>query len=206
MNRVELQTRLQNNFNNSVYYSTDDLNQAIQDGLDEIVPFTGCVYKSAVLPFTQFTTYYDLLTLLPDYVGAIALFNSTIRRWMWPTSLRKLNQIRIDWDVCYGTPEYFVPINHRYVAIYKKPGAAHYGNLIVFYIASAPTLGDSTEIPLPDEYGTVLEDYCKADLWEQAQEWGKAGVELKNYIESIGELHTLMKSKRNRDRLPGLRG
>lgn len=205
MNRVDLQSRLQNNFNNSTYYTVDDLNNSIQDGLDEIVPFTGCVYKSAAVTFGQFTTYYDFLTLLPDYVGLVALFNNVIRRWMWPTSLRKLNQVRIDWDVAYGTPEYFCPINHRYIAIYKKPAIAHYGQMLVFYLASAPTLGDSTEIPIPDEYVTVLESYSKADLWEQAQEWGKAGVELKNYIESLEELRLLMKSKRNRDRLSNLR-
>lgn len=205
MTRLDLQTDLQLHFNNSTYYTIDDLNNSLQDGLDEIVPFSGCVYKSAVVQITQFTTYYDLLTLLPDYVGIVAIFNTTIRRWMWPTSLRKLNQSRIDWDVAYGTPEYFVPINHRYIAIYKKPAVAHYGNLLVFYLASAPTLGDTTIIPIPDEYGTVLESYSKADLWEQAQEWGKAGVELKNYIESLEELRVLMKSKRNRDRLPSLR-
>jgi hypothetical protein len=199
-----MQIRLQNYLQNSVYYPSIDINNSLQDGLDEIVAFTGCVYKSAVIPFTQFVTYYDLLTLLPDYVGLVAMFNSVIRRWMFPRTLKKFNQDRIDWDTAFGTPYWFAPINHRYVAIYLKPGTAGYGNMLVFYVAAAPQITDSTFLPIPDEHLTVLENYSATDLWEQGQEFSKAEPYLKSYIESLGDLRKLVKSQRNRDRYMGL--
>lgn len=205
MTRLDIQTRLQNHFNNSVYYTVDDLNNSIQDGLDEVCAFSGCIWNSATLNFNQFTTYYDLLTLLPDYIGIYAMFNMAIRRWMWPQSLKKFNQVRIDWDNAYGTPYYFVPINHRYVAIYMKPGAAHYGQMAIFYRASAPILSDATVIPIPDEYIEVLESYCKADLWEQAQEFSKAESEFKVYTSLLEKFRILMRNKRNADRTVSLR-
>ena len=204
MTRVDMQGRLQNFFNNSVYYTTDDLNASIQDGLDEVAAFSGCVFNSAVLPFINNKTYYDMLTLLPDYIGVIAIFNSTIRRWLLPTSIRKLDQDRIDWETALGVPYYFVPVTHRYVAIYKKPGTVNYGNMYVFYRASAPLLCDSDTIPIPDDHIQALENYSRTDLWEQNQEWGKAGQELGSYRNTLDLLKTWM-NRRNSERTMSLR-
>jgi hypothetical protein len=203
--RLDMQVRLQNYLNNSIYYTVDDMNNSIQDGSDEISAFSGCIWASSVIPFTQFTTYYDLLTLLPNYIGIYAMYNATINRWMWPQSLKKFNQVRIDWDNAYGTPYYFAPINHRYVAIYMKPSVANYGNMIVFYRAQGPQLADTTTIPIPDEHMLVLESYSKMDLWEQAQEFSKAEAEFKNYTSVLDKLRILMRNQRNRDRMMSLR-
>lgn len=203
--RVDQQTRIQNFFNNPAYYDVQSLNDSIQDGVDEICAFTGCVFRSAVLPFTQYTTYYDMLSLLPDYVGIVAMWNNTIHRWMFPQSLRKFNQVRIDWDNAYGTPYYFSVVNHRYVAIYMKPSVPDYGNMIIFYRASAPPLGDTTQIPIPEDHITCLDSYNITDLWEQSQEFSKAEDYLKNYISDLERLRTVIKNKRNPDRMMSLR-
>ncbi len=203
--RRDLQERLQNQFSNSIYYDQQAVMDSLQDGVDEVCAFTGCIYKSAEIDFTQYTTYYDLLTLLPDYIGVVAMWNNTIRRWMFPTSLRKLNQQRLDWDCQFGTPYYFCPISHRYVAIYFKPGAINYGKMIVFYRAAAPPLTDQEQIPIPDEHQTALEFYSVTDLWEQAQEWGKAAEGLQDYIKNLENLRVLMRNKRFVDRIPGLK-
>lgn len=205
MTRLDLAAKLENQFKNSIYYDAQAVNDSLQDGVDEVCAFTGCIWKSAALPFTQYTTYYDLLALLPDYIGVVALWNDTIRRWMFPTSIRKLNQQRLDWDTNYGTPYYFVPINHRYVAIWLKPSVPNYGRMFVFYRASAPVLTDSQPIPIADEFVTALELYSVTDLWEQAQEWGKASEASKDYIKNLELLRVLMRNKRNSDRQMGLK-
>lgn len=203
--RLDLQNRLNLFFNNTTYYDTQSLNDSLQDGTDEIAAFSGCIYKSANIPFGQYTTYYDLLTLLPDYIGVVAVWNNTIRRWLFPQSLKKFNQVRIDWDTAYGTPYYFSPVNHRYMAIYMKPSVPNYGNMFVFYRASAPTLTDTVQIPIPDEHLVALESYSITDLWEQAQEWGKAQEQFKTYVSQLEALRVLMRSQRNRDRIMSLR-
>lgn len=205
MTRLELQQRLQNNFNNSVYYTGQNLNDSIQDGLDEVVAFAGTGFASIELPFTQNLSYYDMIILTGgNYIGAIAMFNKVIRRWMIPKSRRKFENVRVDWETAPGTPEYFAPVSHRYLAIYKKPVVPNYGNFIMFYRSAAPTLTDSTPIPLPDDHITTLESYCKCDLWEQNEEFTKAGIELKNYIEELAETRKFM-SKKDPDRMSFMR-
>lgn len=205
MTRVDLQVRLQNHFNNPTYYDTQALNDSIQDGMDEVAAFTGCIYASATLPFTQNVSYYDMLTLLPNYVGVYAIFNNTIKRWLIPTSVKQLDQVRIDWESAYGTPYYFVPINHRYVAIYKKPSNIGYGNMFIYYMASAPLLNDGTVIPIPEDHITALESYNIRDLWEQQQEFGKASDYMDTYITNIETLRVYMRNRRNSDRQMSLR-
>src|SRR6266702_576207 len=104
MTRTELASELNLQFGNSTYYDQQAVFDSVQDGADEICAFTGCIFKTAALPFTQFTTYYDMLSLIPDFVGVFAIFNGVTRRWLWPTSLRKLNEISPKWDTLYGTP------------------------------------------------------------------------------------------------------
>ena len=50
--RIDLQQRLGMFFQNNQYYQTIDFNDSLQDGIDEIAAFTGCIYNSATLPFT----------------------------------------------------------------------------------------------------------------------------------------------------------
>lgn len=205
MNRVQHREQLKNFLNNTVYYTDIDYNDSIQDGVDEICAFTGAIYRSGVLPFEQYKTYYDFRTLLPDYVGVIAIFNKTIKRFLVPSSLKKFNNYRIDWDSAYGTPDYFAPISHRYVAIFRKPAAAGYGDMVVFYRAAAPTLSDSTEIPIPEDHMNCLEHYNFMDLFEQQQEFSKASLQMGYYEEDLKALHDLMRGKRNSDRVMGLK-
>lgn len=206
MNRVQLASKLQNHFNNSVYYTTQDLNESIQDGIDEVVAFTGCRLATALLPFQQYVSYYDLVSLVPDYIGVISIFNKVTNRWLIPSSLKKFELDRPDWDAAYGTPAFFSPINFRYIAIYKKPSVVGYGNFLMFYRAAAPTLSDALPIPIPEEHITVLETYCLGDLSEQAQEWQKAGLQFKSYQKSLDTLRTLIQNQTNRDRVFSLKG
>lgn len=206
MTRVDLTARLVNYLPNTTYYQTQDFNDSIQDGLDELAALTGCIYASATLPFVSGVSYYDMLTLLPNYIGVIAIFNSVIKRWLIPTSLRKLAQVRWDWETAYGTPYWFVPVNHRYVAIFMKPLTSAYGNMQIFYRASAPSpLTDTTELPIPDDHIHALESYVLTDLWEQNQEFSKAMAYFQEgYLPDSDKLRIYIQSKRNPGRMQRL--
>lgn len=205
MTRLDIQTRLQNHFQNPVYYTSIDINDSVQDGVDEVCAFSGCIYKSASIPFQKDLTYYNINESLSDYIGLVGIFNLTTRRWLLPTSIRKLDQVRVDWDSAYGTPYYFCPISYRYFAIYKKPHVANYGNMVVFYVAAAPQLDDTVQIPIPDDHLTALESYNIRDLWEQNQEFGKAAEYMETYVNNLEGLRVYIKNKRNQDRQQGLR-
>jgi len=203
-NRVDIKLKVTNFFQNPAYYLGADLNDSIQDGTDEITAFSGCNYGVALIPFVGSLSYYDLLTLIPNYIGVIAIFNGATKCWMTPTSVRKLDQYRPDWETAIGTPEFFVPINHRYIAICKKPLVQDYGNMYMLYVSSSPVLDDATTLPFPSEYAQLIEAYVKTDLWEQNEEFTKASKEFLIYQQQLQKLHTLVHSKRQIDRLPSL--
>lgn len=205
LTRLDISGALINFFQNPDYYKAVDFNDSIQDGIDEITAFTGCNYGTALLSYTADLSYYDFLTLIPDYIGVIAIFNGTTRKWMIPTSLIKLDQLHPEWETLTGTPEYFCPINHRYIVISRKPTVSGYGNMYVLYRAAAPTLADITQIPVPLEYAELVKAYCIVDLWEQNQEFSKAANYSKTYQTQLDKLHNLVHSRRQMDRLPSLR-
>lgn len=191
MTRDELAARINRNLNSSgVFYTPDDINDSIQDGYDEVTAFCGTIEKAVSLPFIANLTYYDFATLISDFVGVVAIWNTTTKRWLFPISERKLDQERDNWEIATGTPEYFYPVNYRYVAIYKKPSAAGYGNMYVFYRAAAPTLSGNTTPLLPVEFVDILENYTTADMLEQQREWVKATEEQKEYIQTLQLLKT----------------
>lgn len=203
--RDQYKARLETLLPNNIYYTDDDFNDTIQDGYSEISVVGGLNLKSTVLNYIPYKSYYDMITLIPDYLGVIAIFNAGIRRWMFPSSIRKFNDDRIDWESAVGVPYYFSVVSHRYVAIYKKPSNNNYGQMYVFYHGSAPTLGGSDLLTLPDQFITVLDDYTITDLWEQNQEWGKAAEHFEAYVANLEKLRAWIKGNRNADRRPQLK-
>ena len=200
MLQSDLVTRLVNWFENPTYYTSVDFNDSIQDGYDETCAFSGCILKAASTPFVNNLSYYDMISLFPDYIGVVAIFNATTKRWMWPTSIKKVEAVRIDWDTAPGTPFYFIPVSHRYLAIYKKPNTNSYGNMFVYYRAAADTLSSGSTIQIPDDHALALQDYVITDLFEQAQEWQKAQTHFAAYIATLELLRTWVQNKRMPDR------
>lgn len=200
MIQAELSARVADHFANPNYYEGIDISAAIQDGYDEVAAFTGCIVKSATISFVNALTYYDMISLIPDYIGIYAAFNSVTSRWMLPTSLRKLdrafNGVLTSWEVTTGSPEFFVPVSHRYVAIYRKPIIDNYGDMVVFYRASAPVLGSTDEILIPGDHVQCLENYTITDLLEQNQEFTKAGDRLQEYVKTLDLLRVYAQNQR----------
>lgn len=205
MTRGELVTRLRNYFENNVYFSTDDFLVSLQDAYDEAAAFSGCILKATNIPYEQDLSYYDMIDKIPDFVGVFAIFNSVTKRWMTPVSMIKLDRHRVDWETAYGTPEYFSVVSHRFLAIYRKPSTADYGDMFVYYVAAAPTLAsDADVIQIPDDLAAVLEDYSVTDLQEQQQEWAKASEYLKIYSASLTDLRNWANQQRLPARMPSL--
>lgn len=191
------------------FYNSDDINNSLQDGYDEVAAASGCIEKMVAIPFTLNTVYYDLRTLISDFVCLVGIYNRRVKRWMTPCSCRELDQLRSDWELATGEPFAFWPVNYRYMAIYpaiNAVGTVAINYMYIVYKAAADTLADSTEpaIPLPIQ-GDILEEYTLMDMYEQAEEWTKASLSNKHYLEKHDELRVLIE-KRDQERLVRLGG
>lgn len=206
MTRDEIVARASQNLNDFGYfYKADDFNDSIQDAYDEVVSLTGCYPKATTVAVTANKSYYDLPTLITDFVALRGIYNHRIKRWLIPKSMRWLDAQRDDWEITNGEPEYFVPINFKYVAIYPRPTSTS-GNFWVFYYAAADTLIGSSTPNLPSVSGDEsLENYITADLFEQAEEWLKAQEYYGEYLKSLGEVDKFRNTLRLPDYVDGLR-
>jgi hypothetical protein len=204
MTRADLELRLTNHFENSTYYESGDLSASIQDGYDELCAYTGILYGSTTVAFTQDKTYYDLITLIPGLLAVVAIFNSTTRRWLIPVSHAALEVEGSNWNTVFGAPDLFTVLSHRFISIFPKPSITSYGDMVVYYKRSAPAIGSADAFLVEDEHVRVIEQYCISDLQAQAQEWTKSTKEFMAYVQAIEQMRITVQSL-SKDRIRGLK-
>lgn len=179
------------------YYTSSDVNEAIQDGYDDVAALTGCIQKSTNINVAN-TTYYDMLTLIPDFFALVAAYNNTTLRWILFDNLKTFDNVRIDWETWGGMQPMFGSIsNFRYVTLVPILAAAS-GTITIFYRATAPTLAFSDTPLIHLDEQVLLEWYATADLFDQAQEFTKADKYWDKYFKEVIEyrerVHKLAKS------------
>jgi len=202
MTRDEINARVKVNLGgNSIYFTDALINPAIQDSYGEVAALAGTILKATVVPFSAHISYYDFGSLISDFGSLISVWNSAVRRWMIPVAIKELDKESVNWETALGTPEYISPLNHRYVAIYRKPGAAGYGSMYVFYRARADTLagGDTPSIPI--EYQGIIEDLTTLSMFEKIEEWAKAQKLFASYIDDLNKLRIQAEHYKVPDRL-----
>jgi len=176
------------------YYNSDDVNNAIQDGYDDVAIVTGCIQKSVNINVAN-TCYYDMLSLISDFFAIVAAYNNTTLRWILFDNLKVFDTVRIDWETWGGIQPMFGSIaNFRYIALVPILAAAS-GTITIYYRATAPTLAFSDTPLIHVDEQVLLEWYATGDLFDQAQEFVKAEIwwdkyfkGLISYRERIGKL------------------
>jgi hypothetical protein len=187
------------------YYSPIDFVDSIQDAYDEVVANTGVILKSETVDLQANLSYYDMRTLLPDFLCIMGAWSVSQKRWLIPVSYRELDDIRDDWELAIGSPYLFCPVNYRYITIYPKPSSTT-GQLYIFYKATADVLAGDTIPQIPIELSeAILREYVIGDLHEQQMEFTKAQMRWEIYVQKMQELVKLMAS-RQQERLPRLGG
>lgn len=204
MTRQQLRERMQSEFENTANFSDLDYNDAISQGHQEILNFAGVHVKISSFPLTANKSYYDLLEVFPDCIAVIAMFNPQTNYWLDATSIQKMDQCGQDWEVLTGTVDEFIPITYRFIAISRKPTTDD-ETLGIVYVARGPSLNTDTDnIRLIDDHMKALEAYVTSDLQSKLQEWTKALVNFKEYIERLNDIKTAFKARINPDRIPQL--
>lgn len=181
-----------------VFYNASDLNDSLQDGYDEVCAVSGCIEKIAAISFTANLVYYDMPSLIPDFISVVGIWNRRVKRWMAPCSYRQLDQLSEKWETTLGEPYAFCPLSPRYVAIFPaiaNIGVADTNKMYVVYKAAAATMIGTTEPEIPIQIQEdILINYTCMDMFEQAEEWTKAQEYLKLYTSS----HDTLKDKIDR--------
>lgn len=207
MTRDEIIAKASDNLNDAGYfYTPTDFSDSVQDAYDEIISLALCKPAATRIDIAANKSYYDLPTLISDFVALRGIYNSRNKRWLTPKTPRWMDAQRDDWELQIGEPEFFSVYNFRYCAIYPKLSATAANVLWVFYYSSADTLIGSSTPNLPSVRGDeAIEFYATADLFEQAEEWVKAQEYYEQYIERFNEIELYRNTLRLPDYVDGLR-
>jgi hypothetical protein len=156
------------------FYDTNvDIIPSIRDGYSLTAAFCETIESRQDINFTGELVVYDFSALLTNYLRVYGIYNNETNRWMEPTTLLRLWQIRDDWELCNGQPYMFWPISYKHVALFPVP-ATSTGSMTVMFKAKGATLSSNSTPVLPESNVDVLEDFATADLLTQCEEFTKA--------------------------------
>lgn len=175
--------RLRLNALTDVFYSDDDIKDAINEGYREIADATEFYEREAMVPMLKKRTYYDLSQILPDtFLSPRRTYNPTTSQWLEPTDPRGLDyHTYVQWELTEGEPEKYLMRGNWIMGVFPKPAMDSVGTRF-YYTAIAPDLVDDIDQPqFPREFHEALVDYALCDLLGQERETAKALGYWKSY-------------------------
>lgn len=175
MTRDEISKRIRNNLNDAgiTYYSEEDVNDAIQDGYDEVAVYCECIEKNVELPFKNDTTFYDFSEMIPDYYRVTRIYSGVTSRWLDVNLERENLAYASDWLTANGSADSFIIKGPKYIGITNKQPQA-VGSFKVWYKAQADILSNNSVPKINMKFQILLEHYGTADMLEQNQEFSKS--------------------------------
>lgn len=183
-----------------VFYTDTDIYDSLQDGYHEIALRTSCIEKIvSVAP--PIAPYWNLADDIPDYFSIFAIYNRNERVFLTPASVRSIENMNYEWETQTGTPQYFIPIDFKYIALYPTYSATPTYNFYVFYFGQAPDFTSSNTLSLPSNTQTCIEDYVVNDLLDQSLEFNKSKIFYGNYVEGINRTKKQLEGRNVRDRI-----
>lgn len=216
--RGQLKSTIRENLDdaNAVRFTDDDLNESFQDAYDDIAALTQCFTQRVTLRWESGLSYYDFKSIgVTDYLGTIAIFNNVNNQYLRDDlSTRDFDNLRRDWELWIGTPQFWAPISPDKIAIAAKYlstsvngafnpyafssayfiGGVAVGTFDLTYSTTAPTVTDDATSPLiASDMQVMFEYYMTADMLEQDEEFAKANVFFTKYYECVRDFSKRVK-------------
>lgn len=179
--KTEVFRRLNESASAPVFWSDDDVSEAILDGYAEISDATEWYERWSVITILAEQPYYDLRTVLPYGVLSVgAAFNEDTNRWLIPTRPAELDAGDSRWERRVGMPDRLMLRSPWFLGYWPISAAA--GTTIKQFYTCLPLAPSS--YPVADLWATVVEsepgfypelhyglvEYALSDLWAQDAE------------------------------------
>lgn len=200
--RDQIASKILENLENvgASFFTSTDVNNSIQDAYDDITCYCGQIEKSALVSLQANLSYYDLSTLISDYLAVTAIYNYTTSKWLENIGRPELDLKRWDWELWEGNLQWFFPLDVKYIGVCPRVNATT-GTMEVFYRAKANTLSASSVPFILKDYSKLIEFYATGDLLESIKEFVKADIWLSQYLELRERYKIANKQLANADRI-----
>ncbi len=202
--RIRLAERLDDQ--NGVYYTSVEMNSAINEAQRLFVLLTLCLEKTASFSLVAGTTFYtDLRASLTDYLLPLRVNISNVR--VRPANFSELDYLNSAWEAATGVPTAYVTRGFNALAIYPHPSGSG-TSLSITYAYEPAVLTSDSDIPeIPLEHHPDLIDcavyLCR--LKEGGQEFQKGLAFYGRFLDTCSKYATFIRARsvaQGYDRLP----
>lgn len=193
MTFAEMQTevfrRLREASCSGVYFSTYDIQDAINAGYMEASDATEWLEEYLEIDLLKARPYYDLFTLIGcNFLSIKPIFDEGSNRWLRPSNVRGLDNCDRRWERVVGTPQRFVLRGLRWLGLFPRTNADSGVEKLYYTRLPEPLCADDDEPGFPEAYHTLCVDFALADLWAQDAESKLALGAWGDYLEGEGKL------------------
>lgn len=208
--RTEVFRRLNESSSSGVPWTAADVDDAINDGYEEISDASEWYERSANVPLLHNQAYYDLRTNLGDdtMLSPGRCLNVQTNRWMIPTQVREMdNHTYRRWEtISTGAPERIFQRGLWWLGTFPK-SSVDSGVIRFFYTAIPPLLEHDWDEPtFPKEFHYGLVEYAIGDLFGQDGETKKALGWYAKYQQKEAGLTAFVQGRERVDRIYALHG
>lgn len=173
--QMQAETRRQLNESSVVFWTDQDIKDAINEGMDELADIAEYYERQATLPMLAGRSYYDLTSVLPDTVlSPRHIWNTTTQRWLEQVDTLQMDGGYRQWELVHGEPEKFVIRGHWWLGAWPKRDTDS-SSLRLYYTGIPDHLSASTDVPpFPQEFHMGPVEFALSDLNSQQRETKRA--------------------------------
>lgn len=107
--REEVRRRIQELTGQQVFWTDEEIDQAIHEGEDEFADAAEWYERWQTIDILKDRPYYDLRTTIRfDFLVAGPVFNETTNRWLIPVTPHDLSSGDLRWEERVSEPEFFM--------------------------------------------------------------------------------------------------
>ena len=183
----------------TVFYSDDDIDDAIDEAYEEMADATEFYERQAQIQAIAGHTYYNLLNILPDtFLSPRRIYDSTTSRWLTPTDPRELDYHGYrQWERVSGPPQKYLMRGNWWLGVFPRP-ATDLPIERLSYTAIPSAMSATTDEPaFPREYHPGISEFALSDLFSQARETVKALDKWADYLEYEIALKSYVEGRAN---------
>jgi hypothetical protein len=151
----------------ATFWSTDDLNAAIDLGYEELSDETEWNEQWLDVDLLNDRPYYDLVTIIgASFLSLRPAFDRQTNRWLIPSTVRQLDAHDRRWERVTGEPQRLFLRGLRWLGLYPRI-QSDVGQIKLFHTALPTPLADDDEPGFPDTFHYGLVEFALTELWAQ---------------------------------------
>ena len=204
MTFAELQTetfrRIREAVGSGVYFSTEDIKDALNDGYAELSDVTEWFEEYLEIDLLRRRPYYDLFSLIGrSFLSIKPAFDEQVNRWLIPSTVRGLDDHDRRWERVVGRPQRLILRGIRWLGLYPRTEADGTTIKVYYTRLPEPLCADDDEPGFPEGYHQGLVAYALCDLFAQD---GESRLSEAAWAEYLGYEHQLQQWVQHRPSRP----